>query len=77
MVQLYYDPNDWISKATAVVVGASLMSVGWALWPQLQRADPKATRRGLVLGMLGAGMMLALLRFACHTTQICTVFKAS
>ena len=76
MLQLPYDPNDWISKATAVVVGASLMSVGWALWPHLQRANPKAARRGLVLGMLGAGGLLVLLRFTCGATGICTVTKS-
>lgn len=73
VLQLPYDPNDWISKATAVAVGASLMSVGWALWPQIQRANAKSARRGLVLGLLGAAGLLVLLKFTCSATGLCVV----
>jgi hypothetical protein len=71
VLQLPFDPNDWISKATAVVVGATLMSVGEALYPQIQRCNPKAARRGLVLGLLGASGLLVLLKLTCSATGLC------
>lgn len=72
-VQVPFDPNDWMSKASSVVAGGALTASLWAMLPQARRAHERAAVNGMALGSGAAVVALLLLRLACSATGLCSV----
>lgn len=72
-MQVPFDPNAWMPKASAVVAGGALTAALWAMLPQARRAHERAAVNGAAFGAAAAVAALVLARFACTTTSLCTV----
>jgi hypothetical protein len=74
-MQVPFDPNHWMDKATAVTVGCAFAAAVLVLWPCVKQID--ATRRssmsgltaGVILALLGSGVQL----LACGGRTLCVL----
>lgn len=72
-VQVPFDPNAWMPKASAAVAGGAITAALWAMLPQARRTHEVAAVNGVALGAAATVGSLVLMRLACATTGLCTV----
>jgi hypothetical protein len=70
-LQLPFDPNNWISKVAAVMVGFAGAAALGALWPQMRVMHIKRARLGAAIGATAAIASLLLSATLCGSTGAC------